>query len=590
MTSKMAEGEDLSKINGLEIDQSQRQNSQEMNGSAIEVGLSKLKSTLNSFEKASGIKQAGNAEIAEIAENHSCMTSNHDKCLKSKRKNRELGELEDNPILPRLRSDSGNVYSSSMVIETAKNRAEGSTLLALGEEEDYQDLQESQGLQGELINLEMKPCSEGECCKNTAKIVTMIERLQRSVDSIQREGQSQISVNAQIGTDMRKLQGRMSDNEKEMDDLRTELQDYKFQMKLIANVVTRQDQQIQSLTRKLTDAQQREMYPNLVISGIIERPNENTLQAFNMFVQNQLEIQELIPAHRAYRIGQGRTRPIVVELRDPSHQKGKIYNNAGKLKGKVNEEGGKFFITDHLPEQYNEERRRANELFYENKKKGKEDKLNMSIKKGRLLIDDKQYVKAIKVPGPKELFKPDDKQWELADEIDMVKGEEEVKHKSKFVAYAAAVQDLKDVQAAYVKVKTKFASASHVVCAYRLPGKHSPTLQDYTDDGEIGAGRVILNTLKEEKLMNVVIFMIRHFGGQHLGPIRFDLMRKVTQSAIQNLRTKLQEYDEEEANKHQRSDAPRNQPPAVPSEKWADWDQAQGWSADENIKKTHKRD
>lgn len=546
--------------------------------SIIEKGLNKLKNTLNFLE--SNKKDSDDANMPQ-QENLDKENNDHDKSSKNKlRKNRELGDLEDNIILPsRLRSDSGTVYSSSVVIESNKKASQVGNLDSVSEEEDLQTW-------GEQVDLEMRPCSEGQCCQNTAVIVSMIEKLQKSVDGIRKEGQSQISVNAQIGQDMRKTNERVDDNEKAIGALEKELDEYKFQMKLIANVVTRQDEQIQSLNRKLNEMQQREMYPNLVISGIPERPQENTLQIYNQFIQNELEIQELIPAHRAFRIGSGQNRPIIVELRDPINQKGKIYNHVGKLKGKFNKDGGRYFVSDHLPEEYNENRRRINELVAENKKKPNNEKLNMTVKKGRLLIEEQPYAKAIIPPKPADIFKPDEKLWELADEIDMVKGKDESLAKSKFIAYAGAVQDLKDVQAAYLKVKTKFAYASHVVCAFRLPGKETPRLQDFADDGEIGAGRVILNMLKEEKLMNVVVFMIRQYGGQHLGPTRFEYIRKVALSAIQNLRKRLDEHQQEEEERRQQLDQQlRNEPNHID-----EWNWEKQPSSPKKSSKEHKKD
>lgn len=192
----------------------------------------------------------------------------------------------------------------------------------------------------------------------------------------------------------------------------------------------------------------------------------------------------------------------------------------------------------------------------------------MAVKRGRLLIDDKPYEKVINPPKPADVFRPDKRLWSLGEEIDMVKGEDEVQAESKFIAYAAAVQDHADIQAAYVRVKTKFASASHIVCAYRLPGKETHTLQDFADDGEIGAGRVILNVLKEELLMNVAVFMIRFHGGRNLGPTRFELIKKVSQSAIQNLRAKSEKMKKEEEEKRLQDLAAQAQAP-IPE--WSEW-------------------
>lgn len=409
---------------------------------------------------------------------------------------------------------------------------------------------------GEEANMPRKqqPCSDSECCKNTAKLVNMMAQLQQSVNEIKATSEKQVLTCAGNAGSIRRVEDIARDNAQEIQNLDEEMTDYKFQLKLLTNVVIRQDQQIAMLTSKINEAQQREMYPNLVISGIVERPNENPIKAYNSFVLNQLEIQELIPIHRAYRIGTGRARPMIVELRDPITHKAKIYKNAGKLKDKTNEHGNRFFISDHLPEEYNEQRRRTNDLIAENKKRETTKQFSMNARRGRLIIDEQVYEKAIHPPIPKEIMQPDQKSRELADEIDMVKGEENYTSKSKFLAYAAAVQDHNDIQAAYIKVRMKFADATHVVCAYRLAGDKSYKLQDYVDDGEFGAGRTILNLFKEEKLMNIVIFMVRYHGGQNLGQARFEIFKEVSYSAIRNLHQKIQDSKRQEEKEQQKKE------------------------------------
>lgn len=268
---------------------------------------------------------------------------------------------------------------------------------------------------------------------------------------------------------------------------------------------------------------------------------------------------------------------MIAELRDPATFKPRIYKNAGKLKNKFNAKGGRYFISDHLPEEYNEARRRVNDIIADNKKKLTAEQLKMSAKKGRLFIEEKMYEKVIHAPTPSELMKPDEKLYKLAEEIDMVRGKDDTTKNSKFIAYAAAVHDTTDVQAAYIKVRMKFADATHVVCAFRLRGSHTPTLQDYVDDGEFGAGRVMLNVLKEEKLMNIVIFLIRYHGGTNLRVLRFDKFKEVSQSAISNLRKRAEEIQEQERKKaeqreqqHQLYLQQERENPAFPSST-ADW-------------------
>lgn len=124
---------------------------------------------------------------------------------------------------------------------------------------------------------------------------------------------------------------------------------------MVSNIVIKQDQQIATLNQKILEIQQREMAPNVVITGIIEIKHEKPIQLFNTFVQKGLEIQELIPADKAFRLGTGNNRPLLVELRHPEDKR-KLFARAVKLKGKTNEKGGSYFLADHLPEELNESR------------------------------------------------------------------------------------------------------------------------------------------------------------------------------------------------------------------------------------------
>lgn len=77
---------------------------------------------------------------------------------------------------------------------------------------------------------------------------------------------------------------------------------------------------------------------------------------------------------------------------------------------------------------------------------------------------------------------------------------------------AAALQVLKQL-----KRSRKFAKATHNTWAL-LSSSEGPIKND---DGEAGAGIVILRMLEREELMDHIIIVTRWFGGTHLGGDRF---------------------------------------------------------------------
>lgn len=88
--------------------------------------------------------------------------------------------------------------------------------------------------------------------------------------------------------------------------------------------------------------------------------------------------------------------------------------------------------------------------------------------------------------------------------------------KSKFIGKMFPVFSKEDCDSKINEIKEKFKDATHVVYAYILT---SPPSEKCHDDGEPKgtAGLPILNVLKKQKLQNILVVVIRYFGGVKLG-------------------------------------------------------------------------
>ena len=88
---------------------------------------------------------------------------------------------------------------------------------------------------------------------------------------------------------------------------------------------------------------------------------------------------------------------------------------------------------------------------------------------------------------------------------------------SKFIAYAYPIKNEKEIKEIIQDLKKEHYSARHHCYAYRL----GPTGDQYraNDDGEPSgtAGRPILGQLLSNELTNVLIVVVRYFGGTLLG-------------------------------------------------------------------------
>lgn len=67
-----------------------------------------------------------------------------------------------------------------------------------------------------------------------------------------------------------------------------------------------------------------------------------------------------------------------------------------------------------------------------------------------------------------------------------------------------------------LKRNKRFAKATHNTWALLLEGQPLKN-----DDGEAGAGNVILRMLERERVTNHIVIVTRWFGGKHLGGDRF---------------------------------------------------------------------
>lgn len=92
---------------------------------------------------------------------------------------------------------------------------------------------------------------------------------------------------------------------------------------------------------------------------------------------------------------------------------------------------------------------------------------------------------------------------------------EETEKRSKFISYCFPVNS--EIQAADIVKKIKFdhPDARHHVYAYLING----VCERYSDDGEPSGtgGLPILNAIKSANLSNVIVVVVRYFGGILLG-------------------------------------------------------------------------
>ncbi|MDH5302370.1 MAG: YigZ family protein [Gammaproteobacteria bacterium] len=99
-----------------------------------------------------------------------------------------------------------------------------------------------------------------------------------------------------------------------------------------------------------------------------------------------------------------------------------------------------------------------------------------------------------------------------------LQSEIEVK-KSRFIARALAVETREQVQAALKQARQDYPDARHHCWAYVLGNPATASSAAMNDDGEPGgtAGKPIMNVISHKGIGNVLVIVIRYFGGVKLG-------------------------------------------------------------------------
>ena len=103
--------------------------------------------------------------------------------------------------------------------------------------------------------------------------------------------------------------------------------------------------------------------------------------------------------------------------------------------------------------------------------------------------------------------------------------------KSRFIARLSLATDRDQAMQALAQAKQDYPDARHHCWAYQIGPPHTPRLAAMSDDGEPNgtAGKPILNVIQHKEVGDLMLVVIRYFGGIKLGA--GGLVRAYSQSA-----------------------------------------------------------
>ncbi len=88
--------------------------------------------------------------------------------------------------------------------------------------------------------------------------------------------------------------------------------------------------------------------------------------------------------------------------------------------------------------------------------------------------------------------------------------------KSKFFGYMFNASDVDKIKEILERLKKEHKKATHITYAYSIK---TPFLEKAVDDGEPSgtAGKPILNVIHQNNKVNILLVVVRYFGGIKLG-------------------------------------------------------------------------
>ena len=265
-------------------------------------------------------------------------------------------------------------------------------------------------------------------------------------------------------------------------------------------------------TKKLNILEHRGMRRSVVITGLnTDEKMAKSIELVEKFVAETLEIEANIVD--MFKLGVGRDKPVVLTLESMRHKSNLFQAIQGY--NKENEDSG-IFVSDYLPAETNERRRREKEIFKDNEK-NQTSKVQMTMDRSGLKIQGQYYEKKIQPPKATDILKCNKQQIGEVFNLSTPAGEWICEDENTYIAHKIETNTHEEISKAYLKMRMLYPQSKHIICAFVLPQLPKCYSEDFCDDDDIGCGRMVLNMLRKSKISSIAVFMIRLQAGKKIG-------------------------------------------------------------------------
>lgn len=393
--------------------------------------------------------------------------------------------------------------------------------------------------------------------QNVTKVQKEIEDEENGVHQIIRKQAKELADTATL------LQEQLVTERETREKLQNQVERSTREISILKGIIQKQHNQLNTIHSRQVDAMARSMEDNLIISGVKEKPDEVLIDVVLDFLFDQMNIEARYDdIYTVYRMGpyvQGQTRPRPIILKSGYDLRQYILGNKSAL------QGTSYFVATQVPEALLADKKAVNyqiKLIKErNQTLEENEKIGFKVRNKKLYVNGHQVAQKVTTPAPIELFVNDEEQ-EKMDKLKLYYSDLKSHKFSQFQAVAVKTNNTEDAIRAYRKVKQLHPSADHIMMAYTIQAKIG--LQD---DGEHNGAIRIHATLQERKLNNIIAFVIRRYGGVHIGAARFECITEVVNDVLDTmqLKTRLDKLPEGLIQGDEVEETASNQPTRKPS-------------------------
>lgn len=244
-----------------------------------------------------------------------------------------------------------------------------------------------------------------------------------------------------------------------------------------------------------------------------DRCKHSALKFFKEIMHLEIDIEDIWKAHRMGAARPNKVKPMVLKISYAA--KDLVMENLSKLKNLSNPTTRQvYFISEQIPEGILEEKKqvnqRAKKLREINDQKPKADRQNIQVFNNKILIDGEITEPEVQTPKPAQLFL-DAAHQTIVDQIQetIVETEPQTIRNSEFMAIAAKVHSIQEVNDTYIAVSQRYPSADHIMLGYAFKEKEVLKVGS-CDNGEYGAGARICKMIFEQKSFDTAVFVLHH--------------------------------------------------------------------------------